>query len=223
MSALTNEIQQKLDDIQKNVDMPASDQIMAVVKSIMSTIEGELTPLDLKIHAELESLSNFIQATRSEIASLRPSDINLHDIPTATDELSAVVGATEEATGKILDCCNDIQAIASNLDASAQTGLIDIVTKIYEACSFQDITGQRITKVVKTLQHIEHKIDEMLKVLGHDKADKPNGNQKGAAEIMADAKSGEIDEKAHLLNGPQLPQGASTQDEIDRLLASFDN
>lgn len=222
MSVISKEVHAKLDEIQKQTADVSADHIISVVKSIMSSIEGELSPTDLKIHAELEALSNFIQSTRREIAGLRPADINQRHIPTATDELSAVVGATEEATGKILDCCSEIEAIAAGIEGEASGKLIETVTRVYEACSFQDITGQRITKVVKTLQHIESKISELLKILGAD-GDQQDAQPMTEEELMAQSKDGTIDEKAHLLNGPQLSENASTQDEIDRLLASFDN
>jgi len=221
MSAFSKEVHDKLDAIQKQPSDVSTDHIISVVRSIMASIEGELSPTDLKIHAELEELSNFIQSTRREIAGLRPSDINQRHIPTATDELSAVVGATEEATGKILDCCSAIETIAATVEGEAASGLIDIVTRIYEACSFQDITGQRITKVVKTLQHIETKIDELLKIIGPEIG--AEQEQVSHEDVMEQSRNGTIDEKAHLLNGPQIPQAASTQDEIDALLASFDN
>ena len=44
--------------------------------------------------------------------------------------------------------------------------LQDAVTRIYEACSFQDITGQRITKVVTTLKVIEEKVAHIISTFG---------------------------------------------------------
>ncbi len=45
-------------------------------------------------------------------------------------------------------------------------GLQDATTRIYEACSFQDITGQRITKVVATLKTIERKVAHIIGTFG---------------------------------------------------------
>jgi chemotaxis protein CheZ len=219
---LSEEIQSKLSEIQHRQNTASAEQIIEVVRSVMASLEGQLSPLDLKIGHELDALAKFIQNARNELAALRPADINDHHIPVATDELSAVVGATEEATQKIMDCAEQIDKIAAKLQGEDQAQLQDIVTRIFEACSFQDITGQRINKVVKTLQHIEVKIDELLAVLGHDTQNVKQTKVK-SDEILAKAKDGSIDEQSHLLNGPQMPQNASTQDEIDALLASFDN
>ncbi len=81
-----------------------------------------------------------------------------------------------------------------------------------KACSFQDITGQRITKVVKALRHIESKIDALLTVFG---ADHPSDT----ASVPETAAAGA---QASLLNGPQLPEAANSQADIDALMASFD-
>src|SRR3546814_114085 len=122
-------------------------------------MEGYISAVDLQIYEELESLARYIQSARVEIAALRPDEIRQDHIPAATDELDAVVGATEEATGRILDAAEQIQTIAEGLDQAVQNQLVDLVTGIFEACNFQDITGQRISKVVRTLKHIETKID----------------------------------------------------------------
>ena len=84
----------------------------------------------------------------------------------------------------------------------------DATTRIYEACSFQDITGQRITKVVNTLKTIEAKVGQIVFMFG-------DAGGEGAAA------AGRSDEAA-LLNGPQLPAAAMDQSDIDKLLASFE-
>lgn len=223
MSNLTQELHQKLNEIKEAGVIASQEQIIAVVRSLMASLEGQLSPLDLKIGHELEGLAQFIQDTRAEITSLRPADINSEFIPTATDELSAVVGATEDATQKIMDCAERVDKVANTLEGPAQAELMDVVTQIFEACSFQDITGQRINKVVKTLQHIETKINELLRVLGHEGGATGGKTKPSQDELIAQSRDGSIDEKEHLLNGPQLTKTASSQDEIDALLASFDN
>jgi chemotaxis protein CheZ len=91
--------------------------------------------------------------------------------------------------------------------------LQDATTKIYEACSFQDITGQRITKVVTTLKAIEAKIGHIIATFGAE-----------ASAIMDQpiADDNEPAGEEGLLNGPQLPAVAMDQSDIDKLLASFD-
>src|SRR3546814_19418060 len=109
-------------------------------------MEGYISAVDLRVYDELESLARYIQSARVEIAALRPDEIRQDHIPAATDELDAVVGATEEATGRILDAAEQIQTIAGGLDQAVQSQLVDLVTGIFEACNFQDITGQRTSR-----------------------------------------------------------------------------
>ena len=192
-------------------DLTRAD-IAAVVGEVLGTLRGEMTQADLRIFFELEALSLFIQTAKAEIAAVNPHHIRNQDIPTATDELDAVVGATETATGTILDTCEALERLAGNLPAPAADEVIGHVTRIYEACNFQDITGQRINKVVKTLKHIEVRIDAMLNAFGANSYVPEEKPPIASSEPKADK---------DLLNGPQLPDEAQRQAEIDAILASF--
>jgi chemotaxis protein CheZ len=192
----------------------ASGEIVAVVESILATMDGDLSQTNLKLYAELESLARYITEAKSEIASLRPDEIRSQHLPTATDELEAIVGATEHATNAILGAMEVLEGLTGEMSPEHGEKITEAVTQVYEACNFQDITGQRITKVVKALQHIEQKVDGLLAIFGGDVASR--------AAVDADAASETAEEKdKKLLNGPQLPDDASTQDEIDKLMADF--
>jgi chemotaxis protein CheZ len=159
-------------------------------------------------------LSQLIQSAKSEIAAIRPEDINQQHIPTATDELDAIVGATEDATGTILDSMEKIEGLTGKMDAEVGAQVGDAVTRVYEACNFQDITGQRITKVVKALKEIEIKIDALVAAFGTN-SEGADGTSKGPAKgAVKDPRA-----DSHLLNGPQLPSNAVSQADIDALLA----
>ena len=194
---------------------PAADPalIESMIKSIVASLAGDVSLADLQLYREVETLADYIQTVRRDIAGLRPDDISVRHIPMATDELDAVVTATADATGIILDAMEAVERLAGDLPAEVAAPLGDIVVKVYEACSFQDITGQRITKVVRALRHIESKIDALLAVFGTDPAIV-------GAPPSSDATAN--DTEAALLNGPQLPQAANSQADIDALLASFD-
>jgi len=187
--------------------------IESMIKSIVVSLTGDVSLADLQLYREVETLADYIQTVRRDIAGLRPDDISVRHIPMATDELDAVVTATADATGTILGAMESVERLAGGLPAEIAGPLGDIVVKVYEACSFQDITGQRITKVVKALRHIESKIDALLAVFGTDfvVAGAPQSPEQTANDTAA-----------NLLNGPQLPQAANSQADIDALLASFD-
>jgi chemotaxis protein CheZ len=206
---------ESLEEARLNAEAPLTrSDVAEIIAEVVGSMEGDLSSLDFKIYRELDSLAKYIQAARSEIAQIRPDVISEDFIPTATDELDAVVGATEEATGTILDTAEQIQNIAATLEGEASEKLTNHTIDIFEACNFQDITGQRITKVVNTLKHIESKIETLVSILGEEVAKVRTTSTTEVPDPASVDKS--------LLNGPQLPDKAIDQDEIDRLLAEFD-
>ena len=171
-----------------------------------------VSPMDSKIFQELEALVRYIHSAKQEIAALCPDEIRQKHIREATDELDAIVGHTEEATGAILDAAEKIEKIASTLEVDPAMKLAEEVTRIYEACNFQDITGQRIGKIVGALKIIEARLEALAPSLS------------GIAAAASGAVAGPADARpdAHLLHGPQLNANAKSQEEIDALLKSFD-
>jgi chemotaxis protein CheZ len=140
---------------------------------------------------------------------LRVDDITDNHIPFATDELDAIVEHTATATNAILSSCETLDDVATSLTGEAAMKLQDATTRIYEACSFQDITGQRITKVVATLKTIEAKVTQIVATFG-------TSDRGGATAATAETA------ESALLNGPQHPTVAMDQSDIDKLLASFE-
>jgi len=186
------------------------EMITEVVRAVLTTMSDELTAKEASLLQEVEELARTIATAKTEIAALRVDDITGHDIPFATDELDAIVGHTAQATHAILESCETLDEVAATVTGNAGAKLQDATTRIYEACSFQDITGQRITKIVATLKTIETKVAHIINTFG------PNitrAAQHSSQEIMTDA---------DLLNGPQLPAHAMDQSDIDKLMASFE-
>ncbi len=180
--------------------------IADVMRAVLGT-RKEAGPDDASLIREVEELGRTIASAKAEIAALRVDDITDSHIPSATDELDAIVAHTAAATDRILETCETLDDVATGLTGAAAAQLQDATTRIYEACSFQDITGQRITKVVATLKTIEAKVAQMVATFGGT----------GAASSGHDARP-----DRDLLNGPQLPTAAMDQSDIDKLLASFD-
>ena len=211
--AYESQIRTRLDEAQRLSQAPLTrDEIMSVVQTVIKSITGDISPASIQIYEEISHLAKTIENARTEIAALRPDELKQKDLPTATDELDAVVGATEDATNLILTTCEDLlNKFASKLPGENQAELTDYVTKIFEACNFQDITGQRITKVVKTLKTIEERVARLLATFGPEIAEiRKHGGD-------TDSRTGDH----ALLNGPQLPTHAIGQDDIDALLASL--
>ncbi len=191
------------------------DEIEKVVQSVVATLRGDMTAAELSLYAELEGLWRFIRHAKTEIAALRPDEIQDKHLPSAADELDAIVGATEQATHVILDSVEKIERVTGSLSGEPKDVIGNAVISIYEACNFQDITGQRINKVVRTLKQIEDKVAGLVKAFG-DEIERAASLAHAAAPALAT----NADPDKLLLNGPQLPGNANSQADIDALFGS---
>jgi chemotaxis protein CheZ len=173
------------------------------------------------LRIEVARMVRSLAATKREIAEIKhPLNAGDEDRMTkAASELDEIVSATEDATNDILDAseaigthANEILAEIGDLDTMAPR-LQDIneqVARIMEACNFQDITGQRVTKVVKTLEFIEDRIRTIVEDWGREAfLDLPLPDDSDA--------TGQEDDESKLLNGPQLANQGLSQDDIDAL------
>jgi chemotaxis protein CheZ len=167
-----------------------------------------------QLRNELDAMKNAISSTKLEIASLYRSDHEGKGMRRVAGELDAVVGATEEATTTILNAVEEIESQASMMkSAGVETGnndcvgaILERVVVMYEACNFQDLTGQRISKIVSVLKFVEERLDRMIGVWGGLEAFKDLAGHPGAAPI---------DEDAALLNGPKLEDDLGHVDQTD--------
>jgi len=184
--------------------------VAALTEVLMRSLESYFKSVDLTIYEECQSLADYIDDARLEISSLSP---NSHDheevgIPRAGLELAAIVQQTESATNTIMESAERImEADPENMESYTET-VNDAVMQIFEACSFQDITGQRISKVVNTLEHVEDRVAKLINILGV--MENPVAGKDNAAD--------DTDPDKALLNGPALEGEGIDQDEIDALL-----
>ncbi len=170
-----------------------------------------------KLKSELVIIHTAITRTKQEIATLHSTGFHGENMSRMTHELDAVVNGTEQATQTILSMVEDIDQFASNLIESAPNEaeqsvgreIQERVVKVFEACNFQDITGQRISKVVNTWKFIETHVSHMMEIWGGIEAFK---------DFIPEAPPKPQGDEA-LLNGPKLEEdvGHASQDDIDAL------
>lgn len=182
--------------------------------SAVDEIKQELAQSD-ELKKEIQALGEAIENTKREIAAIRPPDADPDHIMIVSNELDAIIQHTEQATETILTCAEHIDEQAHTLahetdpEAAKRRGdeISDQVVRIFEACNFQDLTGQRINKVVTTLMFIEERVNRMMEIWG---------GKEGFAGVEVE-KLEHNDEDAALLNGPQLENEGVSQDDIDAL------
>lgn len=170
-----------------------------------------------KLRSEILNLFQYIQRMRVEIAHVTVKDDNRTPFESASEHLDAIVASTEVATNSILEQLEGIDNIVDEIRQVAGdgnvSGLCDRIAektmKAMESCTFHDITGQRITRVIKSMNFVEERVNAMIDLWGRDEFE-------GMGYDLPDTKP--MGDEA-LLNGPQIPGEEISQEEIDRLFA----
>lgn len=187
------------------------DDVMALAEHMAGTLDDTVARVDALLHDELKSIVAEIATLRREIGAFRPGHIRFDKIPEAGRELDAVVAATETATNAIMEAAEGIMA-ADAEDPVAYKAEVDAkMMVIFEACSFQDITGQRIRKVVRTLDWIEARLASLARTL------KIADGESTESESDEDRRVREL-----ILHGPQHAGEGVSQDFVDDVFAAND-
>ncbi|OSQ49213.1 hypothetical protein [Thalassospira alkalitolerans] len=171
------------------------------------------------LKTEIRALANSIQETKREIAALytAPDDDGGTRLNIVKGELDSVVAATEDATANILETVEKIDAVAHNIRSAAPDDytqgladdIVDLVVKVFESCNFQDLTGQRITKVVNTMKYIEERVTRVIEIWGDDDF--------AEFEVPADPKGLDNLDKT-VTRAPENVQRVN-QDEVDQIFS----
>ena len=197
-------------------DQEAKAQKVAEANALLETYRAQIEQCE-KLKVELDLIHDAISRTKHEIAVLHGKSFNGGEMAKVSGELGAVVGGTEEATQQILEAAESIDQAATamtKVNSPDQQKLLseeiqERVVSIFEACNFQDLTGQRISKVMTTMKFIENHITVMMDIWGGVDAIRAH------APPVVDDREGD----ARLLNGPRSEGdvGHASQNDIDAL------
>jgi chemotaxis regulatin CheY-phosphate phosphatase CheZ len=124
-----------------------------------------------RLRFDLIEMAKAITRTKTEISSIAPSEGSETDLTVASEALDAIVRTTERATSDILEAAENVQEAAWTLrEEGASAAMCDELdrraTEIYTACSFQDLTAQRTSRIVETLRYLEGRINAMIEIWG---------------------------------------------------------
>ncbi len=188
------------------------EDVMDLAQKMAETLDDTVARVDTLLHDEFKSIVGEITTLRREIASFRPGHMRFEKIPEAGRELDAVVEATESATTIIMEAAETIMA-ADHTDVDAFKALVDEkMIDVFEACSFQDITGQRIRKVVRTLNWIEERLGSLAAKF----------KLSGTEDVHEEETEDERRMRELILHGPQMAGEGVSQDFVDDVFAVND-
>lgn len=210
------EVSERIEEAkQKNGERILLDDVQALVDSLIDGIVVQAGTENRQMVNELREVLSYVVRAKQEFMSIGPRALSARKIPDANDELNAILGATEEAAGQIMDSADQIGELAGTVGGSVGEEMQNISTRLYEASAFQDICGQRITKVLAILKFLEGRLATLAKTLGDSRIDEED-------QSIEFDKDGLAVEPDRLLHGPQLDGNGISQDEVDALLAESD-
>lgn len=191
-------------------------------------MSGNLNEVLNKLRGELSSLASFIDKTRQGIDTIETTvKVGSEKFPEASNQLSAVTGELENAANVIMTILEGLMSEQDRADtllkklsewaeksgaADREHGLsfigdlqaINVKTRsdmmdIFASMSFQDLTGQKLKKVIGSLAVVEKKLLEMALSFGLDTLDDVNAAVAGGT-------------------GTKTAEMPINQDIVDRLL-----
>ena len=176
--------------------------------ALRAFVDRRIAELSAEVSASVQLMGMTEDAITARIGEVHAQIARLIAIPATGArnsglELEAVVQATESAADTILEAAEAIQTWLDGgaQDAASIAALTARVNDIFQACSFQDLTGQRIRRAIKQLQQVETMLEGLMP--GAPAAAAPRLEVIGHAPTVADS----------AIAGPDLAQA-----EIDRLL-----
>jgi chemotaxis protein CheZ len=158
-------------------------------------------PDDLKaLYSEVEQVAGYVARLRREIGGLRPRTLFQDQLPNVREELASVRGETQAAVERIMATAETLLSGAGHYSEAAMD--------ILDACTFQDLVGQRLSRASALLGEIEKRIERFARA----------ANIPDAAESFdRDRIVREARREVLLVEGPQAAGEAIDQDSIDKL------
>ena len=167
-----------------------------------SHIMQSLVDLSLNAGPSLAGEDESCTVLHEAIGQLQPDQMRRRSIPDAISELREIGKLNEYSVDLIMEKAEQLMEHEPALDSAMS---------ILEACSFQDIAGQRLAKVTELLETLEERFHLLVHETGVEDSDEALGEEELEIERRR---------KEQILHGPQLTGDGVSQDEIDALLGA---
>ena len=201
------------DRLGQKIDAGITTEIVPLFEELRRFTDRRIAELSAEIHATVQmvdfsetNLSNQLSTIQQQVAVMvsAPSSATRN----SGLELEAVVQATEAAANQIMEAA---EAIGERPTGSRDVDFLEEVAgklnSIFEACSFQDITGQRVRRAIQHLQQVELMLTEI-------------SPQQAASNAEAEFNPDLLQDAVDSLLGPNAGAGSNTslgQDAVDSL------
>jgi chemotaxis protein CheZ len=170
-------------------------------------IDRRIAELSTEIHATVEMVDFSETNLTQQLARMHQQLSRVIALPVAAtrnsgSELATVVQATEDAANRIMAAAEKIAGALTTPDP--KPAITEELGKIFEACAFQDLTGQRIRRVLDQLKSVDHMLGEMVEHTQHTSEPSEPRAQREPIRVTFEITG----------NGPDLAQS-----EIDALMS----
>jgi chemotaxis protein CheZ len=144
------EIEPRLDDFRRFVDRRIAE-LSAEVHGAVQLVDYSETNLSGQLGSIHEQIAKMVGMPQAETR-------------TTGMELEAVIDSTESAANQIMEAAEAISTALNTApgDPAALRTIAENVEKIFEACAFQDLAGQRVRRAIQHLQHAEHVLGALI-------------------------------------------------------------
>lgn len=166
------------------------------------------------LKSEVIKLFQAVQDIKVELAAVKHPDSEMNHFSSVADQLNEIANETEKASNAIMQATEAISEVGDQLKDSmgsdAALPMFDVMSiqmnTIFEACGFHDITGQRISKIIKIVNLIEGTLNSLVTVVGED-----------GISALPLTKSPLAEGDDIPMEGPALEGGGVSQADIDKL------
>lgn len=156
-------------DVQAELRGAVQAEFRPLFAELQRFVDRRIAELSAELHASTQLADMTEERISRELALVQEKIAGLVAVPTASTrnsgvELEAVVLATEAAANTIMEAAEAIQdwIVGGARDPDAIETLAGKVNSIFEACSFQDVTGQRIRRAIQHLHQVESVLERFL-------------------------------------------------------------
>jgi chemotaxis protein CheZ len=162
------------------------DELRSFIDERIARVDRRIADLSDEINATVQMV-DFSEANLSrQLQRMHHQITGVVALPAALPhssglELEAVVREAESAAHRIMNAAEAIRAVIGQKGADA--AITKQISVIFEACIFQDLTGQRIRRALERLQHIERTLSNMVKQASQEEAEQARLEAKSAAEL----------------------------------------